>query len=239
MEAVKKKKVNKKGYLKHILTITVITVSWGKFDSHNLLKVMSHAQSPERWGEVNFVGLSFWTIRVISYLISSSNVLHHPCSKIHSISKVTKQKPAPSFPLCVISFLECLHRSWKIIKKQLSSLENGIANYVFDIRFLGVLPSCGQSYLRAVSLWSPSSHGNQHTPCKIHKLWTQGYESCRCPRSWTGDQFHTLCLFHRPQASAKKKEKNVEFLYLDNTRTYQHIYLHVSSGNVTVCKKST
>lgn len=60
-----------------ILTITVVAVSWREFDSHNLLQVVCHAHSSEWWREVNLIGLSFWTIRVISHLVFSSDVLHH------------------------------------------------------------------------------------------------------------------------------------------------------------------
>lgn len=81
----KKTAGKEEGWLYHDLTVAVVTVSWRKCDSHNLLKVTSHAQSPERWREVNFIGLSLWTIRVIRYLISSSDVLYHPCSKAGSL----------------------------------------------------------------------------------------------------------------------------------------------------------
>lgn len=118
----------RRGNLEHIPTITVVTVSWGKFDSHNLLKVMSHAQSPKRWSEVNFIGLSLWTIRVIRYFISSSDVFYHPCSKtqklsdlctslVRSTSKVTEQNQLHhfhdvSFPLwSVCTAVEKLSRS--------------------------------------------------------------------------------------------------------------------------------
>lgn len=60
-----------------ILTITVVAVSRREFDSHNLLQVMCHAHSSKWWSEVNLIGLSLWTIRVISHLVSPGDVLHH------------------------------------------------------------------------------------------------------------------------------------------------------------------
>lgn len=75
-----KEKKKTKAFLQ-ILTITVVAVSRREFDSHNLLQVVGHAHSSEWWSEVNLIGLSLWTIRVIGHLVSSSDVLHHSCSK--------------------------------------------------------------------------------------------------------------------------------------------------------------
>lgn len=58
-------------------TITVVAVSRREFDSHDLLQVVCHAHSSEWGSKVNLVGLSLWTIRVISHLVTSSDVLHH------------------------------------------------------------------------------------------------------------------------------------------------------------------
>ncbi len=71
-----KKEKTTKAFLR-ILTITVVTVSRREFDSHNLLQVVCHAHSSEWWSEVNLIGLSLWTIRVVSHLVASSDVLHH------------------------------------------------------------------------------------------------------------------------------------------------------------------
>lgn len=78
----KKKKTNScegasASSVQQILTSTVIAVSRWEFDSHNLLQVVCHAHSSEWWSEINLIGLSLWTIRVISHLVSSSDVLHH------------------------------------------------------------------------------------------------------------------------------------------------------------------
>lgn len=58
-------------------TIRVIAVSRREFDSHGFLQVVRHADFSERWSEVNLIGLSLWTIRVISHLVPPSDVLHH------------------------------------------------------------------------------------------------------------------------------------------------------------------
>lgn len=60
-----------------ILTITVVAVSRREFDSHKLLQVLCHAHSSEWWCEVDLLGLTLRTIRVISHFISSGDVLHH------------------------------------------------------------------------------------------------------------------------------------------------------------------
>lgn len=61
------------------LTITVVGVRSWKLHSQFLLQVFNHADPSEGRSEVNFMGLSLWTIRMIHHLITSGNVLHHSC----------------------------------------------------------------------------------------------------------------------------------------------------------------
>lgn len=60
-----------------ILTIAVVAVSRRELHSRDLLQVVCHAQSSERRREVDLMGRSLRTVRVISHLVSSSDVLHH------------------------------------------------------------------------------------------------------------------------------------------------------------------
>lgn len=102
-----KEKKKKRRTLLQILTITVVAVSRREFDSHNLLQVVCHAHSSEWWSEVNLTGLSLRTIRVISHLVSSSDVLHHSWSKEERNNWVKES----SFPICSLYTFFCASKT--------------------------------------------------------------------------------------------------------------------------------
>lgn len=105
--------------------------------------------------------------------------------------------------------------------------------------FANHLADCAFIYLRVVSLWCPSSHGNLHMPCRIHRWWTLDYEWDQCLHFWTDDQSHTLCRVHRPQASVGKKmvyDVNIytfEKLNIEKTVHFKIIHRHDIKFDIT------